>query len=245
MNCLLSGSSNTTDQDSNDQVKLYGETYLDFANVDGSCCVNHNLASSDEAELYRIRAEVIDMLSSHFFCSPIPANIEKVKHHLHPMLEIMWTKSEEWHLLPSDHCDVYGFNIWAPIWLDEVTDMAFGGPSQRKIWSLQGNLKLSSGKGPSMQSCALPGWICCMAFSEFDYLLFCLNRKSPQYGHVHHVDVHHGEENLCCTIDELFLYLLDFINEAKALRQSIKRDNITKLNRGLRRIREAIIDAIK
>ena len=220
--------------------------FLELSTLDGSCCVNHNPLSSDEAELYRIRAEVIDLLQAHFFCSPSPANLRKVKHHLHPMLEIMWSRSEEWHLLPSDHCDVYGFNIWAPIWLDDVTDMVFGGPSERKNWSLGANLKLSSCSAESAQSsCALPGWICCMAFSEFDYLLFCLDQKSLQYGHVHHVNVHNEEENFCCTIDELFLYLLDFVNEGKELRKSVRRDNIPKLNRGLKRIREVILDALR
>jgi hypothetical protein len=243
MSCLLNDTSKTFGDSSEE-----GKTYLEFATGDGSCCVNQYPPSSDEGELYRIRAEVIDLLSSHFFCSSCPANIDRVRenHHIHPMLEIMWRKSEEWHLLPTDHCDVYGFNIWAPMWLDDVTDMVFGGPSERKAWSLGANLRLSSGKGLPVQSCALPGWICCMAFSEFDYLLVCLNRKSSQYGNVHHVNVHNDEENFCCTIDELFLYLLDFVNEAKELRTSVRRDNsTTKLNRGLRRTRDAIMDALK
>lgn len=123
--------------------------------------------------------------------------------------------------------------------------MVFGGPSERKIWSLGANLRLSNGKGPSAQSCALPGWICCMAFSEFDYLLICLNRKSSQYGHVHHVNKNMDEENHCCTIDELFLHLLDFVNEAKELKALVRVADGAKLNRGLKRIRDAIFDAIK
>jgi hypothetical protein len=222
----------------------YGENYyLQLSTIDGGCCAMNKNHSSDETELYRIRAEVIDLLNAHFFCSPHRANINRVQCHLHPMLKIMWEKAEEWHLLPSDHCDVYGFNIWAPIWLEEKTDMCFGGKSERKIWNLASGSRFADGK--SSRSCAADGWICCMAFSEFDYLLFCVDQKSSQYGHVHHVNIHRDEENFCCTVDELFVYLLDFVNEGKALKKSARRDNVPKLNRGLKRIREAVLEAVR
>lgn len=77
------------------------EKYLQFVIGDGTCCINDYPPSSDEAELHHIREEVVELLSSHFFCSSIPAKFDRVDRHLHPMLEIMWSKSEEWHLLPS------------------------------------------------------------------------------------------------------------------------------------------------
>jgi hypothetical protein len=45
------------------------------------------------------------MLRPHFHCSPRPANLSNVKHHIHPALTALWNEAEEWHLLASDHCD--------------------------------------------------------------------------------------------------------------------------------------------
>jgi len=45
------------------------------------------------------------MLRPHFHCSTRPANLENVKHQIHPALSALWSEAEEWHLLASDHCD--------------------------------------------------------------------------------------------------------------------------------------------
>jgi hypothetical protein len=48
---------------------------------------------------------VKQFLRPNFHCSRRPANLENVKHNIHPALEALWNEAEEWHLLASDHCD--------------------------------------------------------------------------------------------------------------------------------------------
>lgn len=46
-------------------------------------------------------------LRPNFHCTKRPANLNNVqKYNIHPALASMWLEAEEWHLLPSDHCDV-------------------------------------------------------------------------------------------------------------------------------------------
>ena len=52
-------------------------------------------------------------------------------------LRALWNEAEEWHLLSTDHCDVYGFNIWPPAWLGETSDMIFGDAEARKKWLIK------------------------------------------------------------------------------------------------------------
>mmetsp|Transcript_1174 Transcript_1174/g.2123 ORF Transcript_1174/g.2123 Transcript_1174/m.2123 type:complete len:234 (-) Transcript_1174:189-890(-) len=193
------------------------------------------------------------MLRPHFHCSTRPANMDNVKHHIHPALSALWNEAEEWHLLASDHCDVYGFNVWSPAWLEESTDMVFDGPDGRKKWAVEHKGKVADERGQvsRLESCASRGWVCCMAFSEFDYLVICLAANKVNYGNVHHINTRTGKESYCCTMDDLLLHLAYFVREAKE--RKMAEDNpmmkcTTKprpgISRPLKMLRRSIIDAL-
>ena len=199
------------------------------------------------------RSMVKEKLRPHFTCSGCSANLSRVPYDVHPALAALWLEAEEWHLLASDHCDVYGFNIWPPAWLEESSDMVFGGAEERKEWLAHYEKKRgkSSILAPVGWSCASQGWICCMAFSEFDYLLVCSDRRSSSFGHVHHISKNSKKEAYCCTMDELLLHLSCFLEEGVAARKARKNNSkfrvvspSSKLTRPLRLLRKAIIDAM-
>mmetsp|Transcript_23888 Transcript_23888/g.30084 ORF Transcript_23888/g.30084 Transcript_23888/m.30084 type:complete len:226 (-) Transcript_23888:219-896(-) len=190
-----------------------------------------------------------DRLRPNFTCSTMPANLNKVAYDIHPALAALWHEAEEWHLLASDHCDVYGFNVWSPAWLDESTEMVFDGKDGREEWLKKHKNQVVNKKGnqSSIPSCASNGWVCCMAFSEFDYLLICLNKDSPAYGHVHHINTHTKKESYCSSMDELLGHLANFIEEGKARADGPmfgRNKSSSTLPRPLRLLRKAVIDAI-
>ena len=194
-------------------------------------------------------AFVRDRLNPHFFCSTRPATLKRVSYDVHPSLASLWHEAEEWHLLASDHCDVYGFNLWSPAWLDESTEMVFNDKDGRKEWLKTHRNQVLNKKGThsSIPSSAAEGWVCCMAFSEFDYLLICLDKRSPTYGNVHHINTHTKKESFCCSMDELLIHLANFIDEARTRASGPafgRNKSSSSLPRPLRLIRKAVIDAI-
>lgn len=191
---------------------------------------------------------VLDRLKPNFTCTR-PASLRRVTYDVHPALAALWNEAEEWHLLASDHCDVYGFNVWSPAWLDESTDMVFNGKEGRQEWLKKHKNQVYNKKGSqsSIPSCAANGWVCCMAFSEFDYLLICLKKESSAYGHVHHINTHTKKESYCSTMDELLSYLANFIDEGKSRAGGPmfgRLKNSSSLSRPLRLLRKAVIDAM-
>jgi hypothetical protein len=148
--------------------------------------------------------------------------------------------------------EVYGFNIWSPAWLDESTEMVFDGEKGRSNWLTKHKNKVFNKRGniSGLESCASKGWVCCMAFSEFDYLLVCVEPKKAEYGHVHHINTRNEKESFCCTMDDLLIHLSYFVREGIDRKRSelhgIK--NTVKSRSGLARplkmIRKAMIDAM-
>mmetsp|Transcript_22552 Transcript_22552/g.27657 ORF Transcript_22552/g.27657 Transcript_22552/m.27657 type:complete len:225 (-) Transcript_22552:238-912(-) len=188
-------------------------------------------------------------LKPNFTCLGRPANLDRIPYDIHPALAALYNEAEEWHLLASDHCDVYEFNVWSPAWLDESTDMVFDGADGRKEWikNHKNNVLNKKGNASSMTSCASQGWVCCMAFSEFDYLLICLNKDTDGYGSIHHINTHTKKESDCCTMDELLIHLANFVEEGNARSKSPMFGSFkssSPLPRPLRLLRKAIIDAI-
>ena len=224
--------------------------------VSNSCGPLEILSNEYDEEIFNeeIRTNIVkEKLRPHFTCSGCSANLSSVPYDVHPALAALWLEAEEWHLLASDHCDVYGFNIWPPAWLEESSDMVFGGAEARKEWLAHYEKKQrnSSILAPINWSCASEGWICCMAFSEFDYLLICSDRRASSFGHVHHISKNSKKEAYCCTMDELLLHLSNFLEDGVTARKARKNNSkfrvvspSSKLTRPLRLLRKAIIDAM-
>jgi len=205
--------------------------------------------TNDELIIDDARAAIVKQrLRPHFTVSPKRANLSRVSYDIHPALRALWNEAEEWHLLSTDHCDVYGFNVWAPAWLQETSDMVFGGAEARKKWLI----KQQRVTDKTNWSCASEGWVCCMAFSEFDYLLVCSDKTNERFGHVHHITSNQvGKEAYCCSMDELLHHLANFVEEGKMKR---KRKNEGKsyrdhgdrssMTRPLKLLRKSVIDAM-
>jgi len=160
---------------------------------------------------------LVKEIRPNFHCSGRPANLDVVRYKVHPTLAALWGEAEEWHLLASDHCDVYGFNLWSPAWLDESTDMVFNGSDGREKWLKKNTNRVINKRGHAsrLMSCASKGWVCCLAFSDFDYLSICLDHKRVEYGNVHHINIRHEVETYCCTMEQLLSHLAHFIKEGK------------------------------
>lgn len=193
---------------------------------------------------------VQERLKPSFTCLGRPANLRKVNYDVHPALAALWHEAEEWHLLSADHCDVYGFNLWSPAWLDESTEMVFNGKEGRKEWlrNHKNQVYNKKGKQSSIPSCAEDGWVCAMAFSEFDYLLINLQKGSDLYGNVHHINTHTKKESACCSMDELLSHLANFVEEGNCRSKGPmfyrEKSNSSTLPRPLRLVRKAVIDAM-
>jgi len=210
-------------------------------------------AEEDVAQLSSAQKLVRTMLRPHFHCSPRPANLNNVMEHIHPTLAALWNEAEEWHLLASDHCDVYGFNVWNPAWLEESTEMVFGGPEGRKKWAKKQKNQVVNKRGyaSGLESCASKGWVCCIAFSEFDYLVICTDIRKKEYGDLHHINTRGEKETYCCTMDDLLLHLVYFIREGKERQMKEKTPLFkgtmrprTGLPRPLKMVRKAVVDAM-
>ena len=131
--------------------------------------------------------------------------------------------------------------------------MVFDGPEGRKKWAKKQKNQVVNKRGhaSSLESCASKGWVCCMAFSEFDYLSICLDTRKEEYGDLHHINTRGEKESYCCTMDDMLLHLVYFIKEGKE-RQMKERNPRFKgtsrprsgLPRPLKMVRKAVIDAI-
>ena len=238
---------------------------------------------TQETNVQKLSIVVKQMLKPNFHCSARPALLTKVKYTIHPALAALWNEAEEWHLLASDHCDgkyllflstlfyclhysnrtfillsfsaVYGFNVWSPAWLDDHTEMVFDGDEGRKKWLKNHKNKVlnKNGQVSGIDSCASDKWVCCMAFSEFDYLVICLDTSKNEYGNLHHVNTRSKKECYCCTMDDLLLFLVYFIKEAKDKKRVDQSTNShfkssarprSGLTRPLNMVRKAVIDSL-
>eukprot|EP00591_Stephanopyxis_turris_P002567 CAMPEP_0195516836 /NCGR_PEP_ID=MMETSP0794_2-20130614/8859_1 /TAXON_ID=515487 /ORGANISM="Stephanopyxis turris, Strain CCMP 815" /LENGTH=211 /DNA_ID=CAMNT_0040645537 /DNA_START=94 /DNA_END=729 /DNA_ORIENTATION=+ len=185
---------------------------------------------------------LVTRLRPHFIFSEAPWDPTSLDCDEVPtILRAMWSEASEWHLLAEDHYDVFGFNLWSPVDLPEKTTKIFGDEECRQEW-LQDHSDLPS--------CAAPGWLCCMALSDYDYLLVCLDANSKQFGHVHHIVNNCDEENYCSTVGELFVHVANFVEIAKAQKEAgvtssrDVQDGLVGINGALRRVRASIIDTV-
>jgi len=130
--------------------------------------------------------------------------------------------------------------------------MVFGGEEGRKNWQKKqkNNVTDYRGNSSSIESCANDGWVCCMAFSEFDYLLICLDERKREYGNLHHINTRAQNESYYCTMDEFVHFLASFVKEGKDRKRSEMSGRISKsrpqtsMTRPLKMIRRACIDAL-
>lgn len=222
-------------------------------------CINQPCGSfafeSDDEEITTGQSntqKLVKQLRPNFHCSSRPANLDNVNYTIHPALAALWNEAEEWHLLASDHCDVYGFNVWSPAWLDESTEMVFDGDAGRKKWLKNHKNQVINKRGnvSGLESCASKGWVCSMAFSEFDYLLICIEPKKAEYGNVHHINTRNTKESYCCTMDDLLIHLAYFVREGKDRKMAEHHGtkNTVKpragLPRPLKMLRKSMLDAM-
>jgi len=156
--------------------------------------------------------ELVARLRPHFSCGSLAA--AHTLNALGPLpaaLRMMWEAASEWHLLAEGHHNVFGFNLWSPDGLEEATVNIFGDENCRQDWL-----------NHHPNSCAAAGWVCCMAFSEFDFLFVCLEACSDRFGEVVHVVNNCGEERSVCTMTELLAHLVAFVEEgATAEREEV------------------------
>lgn len=130
--------------------------------------------------------------------------------------------------------------------------MVFSGEEGRKKWLKQqrNNIFDHNGNPSSIESCANDGWVCVMAFSEFDYLLICLDDRKREYGNVHHINTRGLNESYCCTMDELVHHLASFVKEGKERKRAELSGRVARsrpqceLTRPLKMIRRACLDAL-
>lgn len=114
---------------------------------------------------------------------------------------------------------------------------------KNKVFNKRGNIS-------GLESCASEGWVCCMAFSEFDYLLICVEPRKAEYGNVHHINTRNEKESFCCTMDDLLIHLAYFVREGTdkkmAEHHGTKKTTTPRsgLPRPLKMIRKAIVDAM-
>jgi hypothetical protein len=130
-------------------------------------------------------------------------------------LRLLWGVAAEWHLLVAGHhCDVFGFNLFAPNELREVTVQIFGDEDNRAEWASE------HGKNNSI-TCAEAGWMAIASFSEYSYLYCCLDRENPSFGDVRHMVNNCFEEQPCCHIDALPGHLVSFVEEMAAVKVAV------------------------
>lgn len=109
-----------------------------------------------------------------------------------PTLASMWLESRTWHF-SEGHCDVFGFNIFSPDSVKNVTVQIFGDLECRDDW-----LEHMRDRQPEQPSVAERGWLCIASLSEYDFLFSCFDLSSPNFGHVRHMVNNCCEEWACC-----------------------------------------------
>ncbi len=131
--------------------------------------------------------------------------------------------------------------------------MVFDGNDGRKKWLRKHKNQVINRRGhaSNLESCASKGWVCCMAFSEFDYLVICLDKRKAEYGNLHHINTRHEKESYCCTMDDLLLHLIYFIKEGKERKRvelgKSQRSTVrprSGLPKPLKMLRKAVLDAM-
>jgi hypothetical protein len=204
------------------------------------------------------RRERLERLRSHFTLGP-PASDAEVAAAVLPAAELggadslglggavpaalldMWAQGSEWHLLPEGHHNVFGFNLFAPHTLRQITTEIFGGEEERNEWAQD-----HSGDATNYNaSVAGHGWAAVASFSEFDYLFCCMDSHSPHFGEVRHMVNNCYEEAVCCnSIDELLSYLADFVEAMAAMRagRHANTPDESNLTPGLSSLRATILE---
>ena len=180
------------------RAAFFGKVEVSFFAMD--------LVGKKEVEM----AAMVASLKPHFYCKPPTTGAAPLfgGRRLPLGLRMMWEAGSEWHLLPDgEHYNVFGFNLWRSDEeeLERATLTVFGDAEGRKDWAVH------HGKGDQV-TCAAPGWICCMAVSEFDYLFVNLNEGSG-FGEVRWVVNNCFEEHALCSMDELVRHLYEFVKE--------------------------------
>jgi hypothetical protein len=109
--------------------------------------------------------EIISRLTKHFTLGST-ATSETTLDALQapPALRAAWSISSEWHQLPSDHYNVFGFNLLSPptglsLDNDEKKNGIFGGLDERRQWA-----SASRERDGIDVSCADEGWVVIAAF---------------------------------------------------------------------------------
>ncbi|KAK3243296.1 hypothetical protein CYMTET_47036 [Cymbomonas tetramitiformis] len=106
-------------------------------------------------------------------------------------LREIWMAASEWHL-SHNHCDCFGFNIFSPNEVVQVTAEIFGNDEELlKQWRKD---TASAGKETS---CAHEGWLCLASTSEYDFIFVNVDAESPFFGRTRHV------VNNCCEDEDL------------------------------------------
>jgi hypothetical protein len=131
--------------------------------------------------------------------------------------------------------------------------MVFDGQEGREKWAQKHRNQVINKRGhvSALSSCASKGWVCCMAFSEFDYLVICLDPRKDEYGNLHHINTRSEKESYCSTMDDLLLHLVYFIKEGKERKMAMANPRFkctvrprSGLCRPLKMIRKSIVDAL-
>jgi len=131
--------------------------------------------------------------------------------------------------------------------------MVFDGQEGREKWAQKHRNQVINKRGhvSALESCASKGWVCCMAFSEFDYLVICLDPRKDDYGNLHHINTRSEKESYCSTMDDLLLHLVYFIKEGKERKMAEANPRFkctvrprSGLPRPLKMVRKSIVDAL-
>lgn len=110
----------------------------------------------------------------------------------------MWNLSSEWHLI-HDHYDVFGFNVFGPKKLVDLTACVFGDNEIRQEWEQE--------LGPD--SCAHIDWLCFASYSEYDYIFVNLNKDSTLFGATKHMVNNCNQENIATQAP--FINFIDYM----------------------------------
>lgn len=118
-------------------------------------------------------------------------------------LKILWKVSSEWHLI-KNHCDVFGFNIYSPKDVIQITYNIFGDESIREEWN-----EVGTDIFRHKCLCGNKDWVCISGYSEYDYIFVNLNKDSLLFGATRHIVNNCGEDNE--LTDSPFEKFIDYI----------------------------------
>ncbi|KAK9752641.1 hypothetical protein K7432_018017 [Basidiobolus ranarum] len=99
-------------------------------------------------------------------------------------LKTLWKIASEWHLI-EDNYNVFGFNIYGPKNIVQVTKNVFGDEDIRKEWATDnGN-----------ESCGGTDWLCLAGYDEYNYIFMNFNKQSDLFGSTRHMVNNCNEDN--------------------------------------------------